>query len=402
MNRIIGAVFLIAGTAIGAGMIALPMVLAKLGVLISFLLMVCVWCIIRYTALVGVELNLRAGKGVTLGQLGALYSGPIAQWIGILGLTFLCYALLAAYINGSGSVLVNISDAFGWNITQSTWMQLVSVPLFLLLFYGVSIADYTNRLLFGLMIVGTIILIACLLPFIPLKVIDTPNNADQLKSWTVALPVLFTSFGFHVIFHTISHYLGMNRHVLKRAFLWGSLMPTALYIAWTLAVLLFIASNDPGFYGKIVDHQIGVGELIHALTAITNNPSIQVIIWGVSLFAILTSTIGVGIGLGEQLSHLLEGIKHPLGRRMTVSFVTLLPPFLIATLIPGAFIKALAFAGMILAVIAIFLPIYLLYQSDKTGESAHYPVLNSKILRVVVLVFGAIIIAAELINMISS
>lgn len=400
MNRMIGSVFLIAGTAIGAGMIALPMVLAKLGLMICFTLMMAIWFLIRYTALVGIELNLRAGTGLTLGQLGARFSGPIAQWGGVLGLTFLCFALLAAYINGSGSILANISHAFGAPLSQETWMYIVSIPLFLLLFYGIKIADYANRLLFGLMIVGTLLLIACLLPFIPFSHLPTaPHVASSLKSWTVALPVLFTSFGFHVIFHTISTYLNLQKEALKRVFLWGSLIPTSLYVAWTLAVLLCLNHNDPGFYAKMISSPTNVGELIDSLTHITQNPAIQGVIWVISLFAILTSILGVGIGLGEQLSHLFEShIPSPPLRRFCISFATLIPPLLIAILVPGAFIKALAFAGMILVVIAVFLPLWLLYKSDVPNQSAHYPLLDNKALRVLVLLLGSIIAGAEVLN----
>ncbi|AFD19820.1 putative amino acid permease [Rickettsia slovaca str. D-CWPP] len=60
---------LISGTCIGSGMIALPMVLAKLGYnTSSIILMFVIWFIIYYTSLINLELNLQAGKGLTLGH----------------------------------------------------------------------------------------------------------------------------------------------------------------------------------------------------------------------------------------------------------------------------------------------------------------------------------------------
>ena len=41
------------------------------------------------------------------------------------------------------------------------------------------------------------------------------------------------------------------------------------------------------------------------------------------------------------------------------SLLTILPAYLVATLVPHAFIQVLGFAGMILAIIAIILPIFL-------------------------------------------
>ncbi|AFC74992.1 tryptophan/tyrosine permease family protein [Rickettsia parkeri str. Tate's Hell] len=46
---------------------------------------------------------------------------------------------------------------------------------------------------------------------------------------------------------------------------------------------------------------------------------------------------------------------------MTASIVTILPVYIVAV-VPNAFIIILGFAGMILVIIAILLPVYLLYK----------------------------------------
>ncbi|MFP3012075.1 MAG: aromatic amino acid transport family protein [Rickettsia sp.] len=45
MQELIGSILLISGTCIGSGMIALPMVLAKLGIIPSIILMFIIWFI---------------------------------------------------------------------------------------------------------------------------------------------------------------------------------------------------------------------------------------------------------------------------------------------------------------------------------------------------------------------
>jgi tyrosine-specific transport protein len=78
MNKQTGSILLVAGTCIGSGMIALPLVLAKLGIIPSAVLMLLTWLLMYYTSLVNLELNLQAGKGMSLGALGRHFSGPIA------------------------------------------------------------------------------------------------------------------------------------------------------------------------------------------------------------------------------------------------------------------------------------------------------------------------------------
>ncbi|MGL5626830.1 MAG: aromatic amino acid transport family protein [Candidatus Rhabdochlamydia sp.] len=70
MHKKMGAILLIAGTCIGSGMIALPLVLAKIGLVPSILIMLLIWFIMHYTSLVNLELNLQANQGLPLGKLG--------------------------------------------------------------------------------------------------------------------------------------------------------------------------------------------------------------------------------------------------------------------------------------------------------------------------------------------
>ena len=74
MNKQITSILLIAGTCIGAGMIALPMTLAKLGVIPSILLMFFIWLFSYYYSLVSIELNLNSEKGLSLVLLCKKYS----------------------------------------------------------------------------------------------------------------------------------------------------------------------------------------------------------------------------------------------------------------------------------------------------------------------------------------
>ncbi len=50
MNKQTGSILLVAGTCIGSGMIALPMVLAKLGLIPSLFLMLLTWLLMYYNA----------------------------------------------------------------------------------------------------------------------------------------------------------------------------------------------------------------------------------------------------------------------------------------------------------------------------------------------------------------
>ncbi len=137
-------------------MIALPMVLAKLGIIPSITLMFIIWFIMYYTSLINLELNLQAGKGLTLGMLGKYFSGHTAQIIGTVSLKLLSYALLAVFIYGGSSILQKLL-ALDTSITYiGAWYVIISILILLPL----KLVDYINRVLFiGLLIIIAILVI---------------------------------------------------------------------------------------------------------------------------------------------------------------------------------------------------------------------------------------------------
>ena len=62
MNKQITSIFLVAGTCIGAGMFALPLTFAKIGIIPSIIIIILTWLFTYYCSLIYVELNLHCNK----------------------------------------------------------------------------------------------------------------------------------------------------------------------------------------------------------------------------------------------------------------------------------------------------------------------------------------------------
>lgn len=398
-----GAILLIAGTCIGSGMIALPMVLANLGLIPSILLMLFIWFIMYYTSLINVELNLQAGRGLSLGSLGRLYSGKAAEWIGVGSLKLLSYSLLAVFIYGGSSVvqeLIKSNASIDYSFDRiATYYALIAIGLLLL---PLKAIDYINRLLF----IGLLAIISILITGLVFSIdwTDMPLFSPQwrdLKSWLALLPVVFTSFGFQVIFHTVTNYCHRDSKILKQAFLWGSLIPAIVYIVWSCSVLSVIHHSNPLFYDQMAAGKVEVGELIQALSRIAEWPAVQLLVWCISILAVSTSVIGVGIGLCDSLKNMLA-IKIPNEkiRNLLAAILTILPAYLVVLYVPNAFISVLGFAGMILAVIAILLPVYLFRKLNT--KKFHYPELKAAWLVVISTVVGILVVVSELVNIMSA
>jgi len=400
MKKQTGAIMLIAGTCIGSGMIALPMLLAKIGIIPSILLMLIIWFFVYYTSLVNIELNLQAGTGTSLGALGRKFSGKIAEAVGTTSFKLLSYSLLSVYIYGGSSVLQKMLSS--WFIQEYSFDHIASLyalAAIALLLLPLKVLDYLNRLLFIGLLAVVAILVTGLLSSIHWHHLPLfAENYRDLSIWRAIIPVAFTAFGFQVIFHTLTNFCNKDVKILKCAFFWGSLIPAFIYILWTCSILGAVHQDNPDFYNQMVTGKVEVGDLIKQLSNIAKWSFVQLLVWWISLLAIVTSILGVGMGLQDSIKSMLPSkIENLNSGKILSAIITILPAYGLAILIPNAFIAVLGFAGMILVVIAILLPIYLLYKAKIANFN--YPELKVKWLLKLSSIAGIVIILCEILNM---
>ncbi|KJV91771.1 tryptophan/tyrosine permease family protein [Rickettsia bellii str. RML Mogi] len=275
-------------------------------------------------------------------------------------------------------------------VCRYIYFSIIAIPL--------KLIDYINRLLFiGILIVIAILIIGLIAM---IKWYNLPLFSSRYKEilvWSEITPVVFTSFGFQVIFHTLTNYCNKNARTLKLAFLFGTLIPAIVYIIWTCSVLTVIHHENPVFYQQMVVGNVEVGELVKELSSIAKWQSVQLLVWIISTLAIATSVIGVGVGLCDSLKVSFSNLKcNSRIRDIIAASTTILPAYIVTILIPNAFITVLGFAGMILVIIAILLPAYLLYKAKI--KNFYYPELKKKYLIVISVIIGIFIMGYELTN----
>lgn len=235
-NRTLGSIFIVAGTTIGAGMLAMPLAAAGVGFGVTLALLVSLWLLMCYTALLLVEVYQYEAADTGLGTLAKRYLGGHGQWLTGFSMMFLMYALTAAYISGAGELLAtSISQ---W--TQQSFPTYLGVLLFTLVAGGVVCigthsVDLFNRILFSAKIIFLIVMLALMMPHIEkTNLLTLPLEQGLALS---AIPVIFTSFGFHGSVPSIVNYMGGNIRKLRWVFIIGSAIPLIAYIFWQLATL---------------------------------------------------------------------------------------------------------------------------------------------------------------------
>ncbi|ARR48970.1 amino acid permease [Photobacterium damselae subsp. damselae] len=395
-NKTFGSMLIIAGTTIGAGMLALPLASAGLGFTTSTLIMIGMWALMSYTALLMLEVHQYADKSATLHTLAYKLLGRKGQVIASGAMLFLFYALCAAYIAGGGAQLHQKIQSLHVDIAPQIATVIFTVVIASVVAIGTHSVDIVNRVLFTAKIIAMAVMLALLLPQVKShNLLEMPMQQGLIIS---ALPVVFTSFGFHGSIPSIVRYLGLNIPNLKKVMIFGSALPLIVYLLWQLATQGILSQSE-------LLANTDLTQFINALSQRLHNPLVG---QSVSLFADLalaTSFLGVSLGLFDFLADTLRR-KATLAGRIQTACVTFIPPLAFALFYPQGFIMALGYAAIALVILAIFLPVAMVWQQRKqkatsTKENtSDYQVMGGKLSLITVIVIGVIIILSQLLQIV--
>lgn len=392
-NRTLGSVLIVAGTTIGAGMLAMPLAAAGVGFTGIVCLLVGLWMLMSYTSLLLVEVYQHNPPDMGLGSIAKKYLGPIGQLVTGLSMLLLMYALTTAYIGGAG-VLISDSLSSWWNIQISTESAIILFTVIggAVVCIGTHSVDFINRLLFTAKIIFLVIMLVVMMPHVEsVNLATMPVEKGMLLA---AVPVIFTSFGFHGSVPSLVNYMNGDVRKLRLIFITGSAIPLVAYILWQIATLGSIPSST--FLG-ILAQEAGLNGLLTAIRDVVATPRVNI---AVSLFmdlALATSFLGVALGLFDYLADLFKRSNHFFGRMQT-TLLTFLPP-LLAALFFSSFVQALTYAAVALSVLALIIPALLTMRvratEKPTDKQAHYQVKGGSTVLGIVLLCGIAVIVIQ-------
>ena len=383
-KKLLESIFLLSGTAIGSGMLSLPISMAKYGdlLLIIAIILLFVW-VTYFSSVIRCDLNIYSDKRFSLQDVGEYFSGNIARQVGSISFKLLSYSLLSAYLCGASSLFSVFLQKFGitaWN--QNLVIALFAALILIMLTLPVGHIVKANKVLFiSMLTVLFTVMITMLMksdfgeyrghimdifrPNLFLEIQDIPSLLFILAFSVLAFPIVFTSFGHHVVLHSVTNLLDNDKKLIKRACFFGSAIPAVVYIAWTscTVLVLLLGYEDGGFSKVLFKGKATLEDLVVALTDAVNYSNLGTIIWVVSALALLTSAIGVAIAIFDEWKLFFEKRGHK--SKITNALITVLPAACIAAIVPNAFMNVLKVAGMILSVLAIFLPCFLYVKMAK-------------------------------------
>jgi len=369
--HILGGVAITAGTAIGAGMFSLPIVSSSMGFGWSLVCMAMACYAMYHASMSILEVNLHFEPGESfytmvkgiLGKKWAIFNGIL--------FAFLFYILNYAYISG-GSAIVNKILVANIDVELSQGLASICFMLFAGFFVWLS-TKAVDRILIVLITAMSLTFIMAISDLTLLAQYDNlmpkvGSNDSGYQYIFAALPFYLTSFGFHSNVPSLVKYYGKKPKVIAKTILFGALFCIVIYSFWLISTLGNLNSQN---YSVISEGDGTIHSLVIALNQVTNNLHLSELLNYFANMAVLSSFLGVSLGLFDFLADKLKFPDDGFGRLKT-AMCTFIPPALGSYFYPNGFIMAIGFAGLLLAINALIIPAFMVKKSRKMFSFSEY------------------------------
>ena len=397
MNKTLGTTLLVTGTMIGAGMLAMPLTSAGIGFTFTVVLLISLWILLTYSALLFVEVYQTTESDSGIGTLSALYFGNAGRVVSTTVMFVFLYALLAAYISGGGEILMKATQSTGL-LGQEGVIANTSPEMTLKIFIGIftvffgsfviistKVVDGFNRLLFFVMLVALVVVMFVMFPKASVQnLMAMPLDNALIIS---AAPIFFTSYGFHGSIPSLVKYMEGDVRGLRIAIVAGSAITLVGYILWQLSTHGVLSQSE---FTQILKEKPTLYGLIEACRRITGSEIIASAVQLFSALALVTSFLGVALGLFDCTEDMLRKGLHINAGRLLLGAITFLPPVLFAYFYPD-FIAALSYAGQMFAFFAVVLPVGLVWKARRRYPNLPYRVAGGDIALIIALVIGIVV-----------
>ena len=397
MNKTLGTTLLVSGTMIGAGMLAMPLTSAGIGFTFTVVLLISLWLLLTYSALLFVEVYQTTESDSGIGTLSALYFGNAGRVVSTTVMFVFLYALLAAYISGGGEILMKATQSTGL-LGQEGVIANTSPEMTLKIFIGIftvffgsfviistKVVDGFNRLLFFVMLAALVVVMFVMFPKASVQnLMAMPLDNALIIS---AAPIFFTSYGFHGSIPSLVKYMEGDVRGLRIAIVAGSAITLVGYILWQLSTHGVLSQSE---FTQILKEKPTLYGLIEACRRITGSEIIASAVQLFSALALVTSFLGVALGLFDCTEDMLRKGLHSNAGRLLLGAITFLPPVLFAYFYPD-FIAALSYAGQMFAFFAVVLPVGLVWKARRRYPNLPYRVAGGDIALIIALVIGIVV-----------
>jgi len=384
---VLGGACIIACICVGAGMLGLPSAGAgawTIGAL--FTLIVTMLVMITSGCLLLEALKAYPYKSSFSSITVALLGNKI-NLINNLMIYFVGGILLYAYITSSGLILFEYTGlnpklasilfvlAFSFPVWHSTrTVDRISIVLivFMLLSFTFGIIGLWINIDFTTLIGGS-------------------SQVSNFKYIWALFPIALTAFGYHHAVPTMRDYY-RDEKLAQKAIIGGALIALFIYSVWLISIYGNIARDS---FGPIIAQGGNIDALLINIQDSLAQENLSRIISAFSAAAILSSFIGVGLGVFDFLADVFKFETSQKGRTKTWA-ITFLPPLIFSLAFPFGFLTAIGYAAAAAAFWTCIVPALLVRKmrqnqpslENEQDEQLSYRVIGGDMVLITVSLFG--------------
>ena len=393
---LLGGAMIIAGTAIGAGMLANPTSTAGVWFVGSVGVLLYTWFCMTTSGLMLLEANLHYPTGASFDTIVTNLLGKRWNIINGLSVAFVLYILTYAYITSGGSITENAINSLGIiQISRSMGSLLFWLVLAIFVWFSTKAVDRLSTILIGGMIISFFLSTTGLLTSVNGATLLDNQDANapaHLPYLLTALPVCLVSFGFHGNVPSLVKYYNRDGQKVMRSIFIGTFLALFIYILWQMAVQGNLPRRE---FVPVIAKGGDVAALLDALSRYININYIEIALNFFAYMAIASSFLGVTLGLFDYIADLFKFSDTPWERAKT-ALVTFAPPLLLSLQFPYGFVAAIGYAGLAATLWAAIVPALLVKASRKKFPLATYKVYGGNGMIYFIIIFGLLNIFTQI------
>ncbi len=388
LGHVLGGSLLVAGTAIGVGMLAMPVASGAGGFFPSIFVYLICWLFMLCTGLLLTEAFFWMPKEtgfISLAETLLGSAGRVIFWILYL---FLFATVMVAHAAGGAAVL---TDLFEWSIPNWLSAMIYTGVFAPVVYLGARSVDRLNLFLISGVILFYFGFIAVSYSYVTPSLL---THAHWGKAW-LALPILFTAFTYQVIIPTLINYLQRDIRKVRKTIIIGSTIPLAIYLVWELLILGIVPLEGEG--GLAEAARLG-HNAIGPLRQFVQSPHLFTLGKYFAFFALTTSYVPLALSFFDFLADGFRWKKDG-AHRFLLCLIVFGIPLLIAILYPRIFLVALSYAGGIsCAFLFGLMPPLLVWigRYRKNYPQSSYRLPGGKPLLAILMGFGCLVLGATL------
>lgn len=396
MNKqpsVFGGACIIASVCVGAGMLGLPSAGAGAWTVWTILVMLLTMVMMTLSGWMLLEAYKKYDIRASFNTVTKAVLGNEVNVINNLAVYFVGGILLYAYITSSGLILqdllgidskiasilfVLVFGAFVWHSTRAVDRISVILIVFMVLSFAFSIFGLTSNISIDTLFDS-----------------QKTDSAEYAKYALMMLPVALTSFGYHHSVSSMRAYYGEEKKA-SRAILFGTLISLFLYLVWLLSIFGNLPRDQ---FAPIIASDGNIDVLLKTLGGVIDSPQIKQSLNAFSMAAILSSFIGVGLGVFDFLADFFKFDNSKVGRTKSW-LVTFLPPLILSVLFPFGFLKAIGYAGAVATIWTCIIPAILVYKVRQQNPNQQgFIACGGSVMVVGLIAFGILVAAFHFLNM---